>query len=384
MNRRMRTLSLVGVLTIFILACNLPTGGNKPGQADVQYTAAAETVSAIQTLNALLGTIEATQSTGTVQPTETPTITPSPTATNTRQPTTKPTETMCDRAAFITDVTIDDGTEFNAGDDFTKTWRLMNNGSCTWTTDYQVVFDHGDKMDAPGHINLPKSVVPGQTVDISIPMNAPPSEGTYKGYWMLRNASDDKFGIGVNGDKPFWVEIEVNPVATGSTEIFNFAGQACDSETDWYNDSSDLSCPGGDGDEEGFVIVLDNPKIETGDKAGAKTLETHPQWIDGGLITGKYETIDIKSGYRFKAKIGCLYKDGGSACDVTFRIRYRADGGASQTLGEWHQTYDGSIKSLDIDLDSLKGKDVEFRLVVDANGSSEQDWAVWVNPRIVK
>ncbi len=384
MNRRMRVLAISALLMITILACNFPTAANKPDQANAQYTAAAETVSAIQTLNALLGTVEPTQSSATAQPTETPTITPSPTVTNTRQPTTAPTAIMCDRAAFVADVTIEDGTELNAGDDFTKTWRLMNNGSCTWTTDYQVVFDHGDKMDAPGQVDLPKSVTPGQTVDISVPMNAPASEGSYKGYWMLRNASDDKFGIGVDGSKPFWVEIEVNPITPGSTEIFNFVTQACDSETDWYNDSSDLPCPGSDGDAEGFVIVLDNPNLETGSKAGAKSLETHPQWIDDGLITGKFESIEIKSGYRFKAKIGCLYKDGGSACDVTFRIRYRADGGASQTLGEWAQTYDGSVKSLDIDLESLEGKSVEFRLVVDAHGSSGQDWAVWVNPRIVK
>lgn len=384
MNRRTRVLAISALMIMTILACNFPTAANKPSPIDAQYTAAAETVAAIQTLNALLGTVEATQSTVTVQPTETPTITPSPTVTNTRQPTAVPTTIMCDRATFVADITIPDGTELNGGDNFSKTWRLMNNGSCTWTTDYKVVFDRGDKLGAPDSINMPKNVLPGQSVDISIAMNTPSSEGTYKGYWMLRNASGNKFGWGVNGDQAFWVEIKSKAVATGTTEIFNFVAQACDSETSWYNASNNLPCPGSDSDAEGFVIVHNNPKLETGSNAGAKSIETHPQWIDGGLITGKYETIDIKSGYRFRAKIGCLYKDGGSACDVVFRIRYRADGGASQTLGEWNQTYDGSVKTLDINLDSLKGKNVEFRLVVDANGSSGQDWAVWVNPRIVK
>ena len=38
------------------------------------------------------------------------------------------------------DVTVPDGTELNPGDDFTKTWRIMNNGSCTWNTSYDAIF----------------------------------------------------------------------------------------------------------------------------------------------------------------------------------------------------------------------------------------------------
>jgi hypothetical protein len=370
-------------MLITILACNFPTATNTPNQADAQYTAAAETVSAIQTLNALLGTTEPTQSSATAQPSDTPTITPSPTVTNTRQPTTAPTTAICDRAAFVSDITVEDGSDFSAGEDFTKTWRLMNNGSCSWNTNYQVVFDHGDKMGAPGQVNLPKSVAPGQTVDISVPMEAPSSEGDFKGYWMLRNASDDKFGIGADGNKPFWVDIDVVAPA-GSTEIFNFVDEACDSNTQWFNDSGDLPCPGESDDAEGFVIILDDPKTETGNKAGADVLETHPQWIDNGYIAGKYDEIDVKSGYRFRTKIGCLYKDGGSACDVKFALKYRIGSDSTKTLAEWAQTYDGSLKTIDLDLSSLAGNSVRFTLVVYANGSSGQDWAVWVNPRIVK
>jgi len=44
-----------------------------------------------------------------------PTFTPSPTATIT------PTAQPCDRAAFVTDVTVSDGSDFYAGQTFTKT-----------------------------------------------------------------------------------------------------------------------------------------------------------------------------------------------------------------------------------------------------------------------
>jgi len=43
---------------------------------------------------------------------------------------------------------------------------------------------------------------------------------------------------------------------------------------------------------------------------------------------------------------------------------------------------DGTLTTVDIDLSSLAGHTVQFALVVLANGSSSQDWAVLANPRI--
>jgi hypothetical protein len=69
---------------------------------------------------------------------------------------------------------------------------------------------------------------------------------------------------------------------------------------------------------------------------------------------------------------------------VKYQITYHADGGDLKLLGQWEETYDGTIRRIDIDLadEGLAGKSVEFALVVLANGSSEQDWAFWLLPRI--
>src|SRR5690349_5782138 len=47
---------------------------------------------------------------------------------------------ICDKVQFVADVTVPDGTNFPPKATFTKTWRLKNIGSCTWTTSYQIVF----------------------------------------------------------------------------------------------------------------------------------------------------------------------------------------------------------------------------------------------------
>ncbi len=126
-------------------------------------------------------------------PTLTPTATPPP----------------CSRAEFVADITIPDGSDIQAFDTFTKTWRLRNTGTCPWTSDYRVVFDHGDQMLAPDSGPLSGgSVPPGGTVDVSVLMEAPGTPGTYKGYWRLRDAGGVLFGVGPSGNVPVWVEID--------------------------------------------------------------------------------------------------------------------------------------------------------------------------------
>ncbi len=48
--------------------------------------------------------------------------------------------TYCDQAQFVSDITVPDGAAFTPGASFTKTWRFMNAGTCTWTTSYKLVY----------------------------------------------------------------------------------------------------------------------------------------------------------------------------------------------------------------------------------------------------
>lgn len=142
-------------------------------------------------------------------PTATPTST-APTPTSTVAP------SSCDKAQFITDVTVPDGTSFTPGAAFNKTWRLKNVGSCTWSTSYQLVFYSGEKMGGPDALTFPKSVAPGQTVDLTVSLTAPSSAGSYRGYWMFKNASGALFGIGSQANKPWWVDIKVSGTVTAT------------------------------------------------------------------------------------------------------------------------------------------------------------------------
>src|SRR5215208_6768833 len=115
----------------------------------------------------------------------------------------------CDSAQFVSDLTIPDGTTFTTGAPFTKSWRLLNNGTCVWMASYNVVWVGGELMRSPASLRLPAVVSPGQMMDISVNLIAPPTSGRYKAVFKLTNASGAQFGIGDASDSPFWVDINV-------------------------------------------------------------------------------------------------------------------------------------------------------------------------------
>ncbi len=124
---------------------------------------------------------------------------------------------VCDQAAAAypkIDITIDDNTEMLPDETFTKVWRVVNVGSCSWTTAYAVILFSGDGLGALESIAFTQYIAPGQTVDISVDMIAPNAPGSYQGNWKLRNAAGQYFGIGPNGSSPFWVRIDVIQVVT--------------------------------------------------------------------------------------------------------------------------------------------------------------------------
>jgi hypothetical protein len=216
---------LICVLIMFSLilaACNLPNKNATPtADSNFVFTAAALTVQAkinentpIPPLPSVMPPIETTNA---------PIATNTP-AVSTSQPTKilspTPTSLPCDDAKFISDVSIPDDTVFTPGTTFTKTWRLKNTGSCTWTSGYAIVFENGAAMEGPATKSLPGNVAPGETVDISVDFKAPSSPDTYKGNWKLRNSSGVVFGLG-DDDKPFWVQIKVAAPTTQPFAVTN-------------------------------------------------------------------------------------------------------------------------------------------------------------------
>ena len=128
--------------------------------------------------------------------------------------------TFCDRAEFVADINVSPGTAMLPGTQFKKTWRFKNVGSCTWTNSYRIAFFSGEQMGAVSSTQFPTSVEPGQMVDISLDMIAPSTPGSYRGYWIFQNANGASFGIGSEGNQPWFVDILASDTPITATPSF--------------------------------------------------------------------------------------------------------------------------------------------------------------------
>lgn len=146
-------------------------------------------------------------------PTSAATSTPAPTFTS--APTaTQSTAGCVDDGKYIADITIPDGTSFASPSAFTKTWRVQNIGTCIWNTTYSLKFVGGAQLGGPAAIAMPANVESGATVDLSVSLTSPATQGTYISQWRLTNASGSAFGT--NGS-PLTVSIIVPAPTTPPT-----------------------------------------------------------------------------------------------------------------------------------------------------------------------
>ncbi|HSG44457.1 MAG TPA: NBR1-Ig-like domain-containing protein [Anaerolineales bacterium] len=143
-------------------------------------------------------------------------------ATSTPEPSTETTpgaslSTSCrDSAILVEDVTYPDDAIVNAGESFTKTWKLQNVGTCKWIG-YTVAFVNGDRMSSPDSVPVPETER-SKPVDVSVELVTPTQDGTYRGNFELRNADNQPVQIGA--ESIFWVQVVVGPIES-STNLGN-------------------------------------------------------------------------------------------------------------------------------------------------------------------
>jgi hypothetical protein len=110
---------------------------------------------------------------------------------------------------LLEDLNVPDDTIFAPAEEFTKRWRLRNNGTCPWSSDYAVLFVGGEQMSAEESIPLTQSIAVSQTLDVAVDMIAPDEPGTYRSNWQVAAADGEPFGIDGNIEDAFWLRIIV-------------------------------------------------------------------------------------------------------------------------------------------------------------------------------
>jgi hypothetical protein len=190
------------VISLLVAACgsaNPPQEGEPTPDVAAVRTSAAQTVVAQFTLTAAAFTPTTSLPTDTPAPEVTGTAT---TATAATQPLVQVTNAegtvfaLCDSLSIdptTVDVNIPDGTVMAPGQDFVKTWRVKNSGSCPWGEGYELVYaGYADEMSGQFQ-PITEVVQPGQEVELSVQFTAPDAVGEYVSAWQMQNPAGVTF-----------------------------------------------------------------------------------------------------------------------------------------------------------------------------------------------
>jgi hypothetical protein len=197
MNKKYYSFILIVMsLLMASLACtageNAPSNEEGEGQSDLVPTATFTVQSSDSGADNNQDTDAGEDTSDSDTPDQVATATLVPTVTHTAPP---PVDTgTCEYDGhYVADVTIPDNTRFNPGESFTKTWELMNDGTCRWETGTQLVYVSGDTMGASASVSAPV-LESGDTAQVSVDFTAPASNGTYKSNWRLQTPDGALFG----------------------------------------------------------------------------------------------------------------------------------------------------------------------------------------------
>jgi hypothetical protein len=201
-------LSLIATLVAMLIAgcgsANPPSGEPTPDVAAIRTSAASTVVSQFTLTAAAFTPTPQSAATETTAPTgatagATTGVTAGATNTATGQPLAQVTNAqgtsfaLCDNLEFVADVTVPDDTTMSPGQDFVKTWRVKNAGSCPWGDGYELVYaDYANEMSGQPQA-ITQVVQPGQEVEVSVQFTAPDAIGEYLSAWQMSNPAGVTF-----------------------------------------------------------------------------------------------------------------------------------------------------------------------------------------------
>ena len=113
--------------------------------------------------------------------------------------------------AFVADLNLDDlnmtaPPVMAPGQSFVKSWRIRNSGTCAWEPDHVLLYVNGNRAEASmgaQPLVIGRKVEPGETVDLSMSLQAPNVYGVFQAFYQMRDNTGKLFG------EVIWAGIQV-------------------------------------------------------------------------------------------------------------------------------------------------------------------------------
>ena len=217
-----------------------------------------------------------------------------------------------DSAAFVSDVTVNDYDNFDAGEKFTKTWRVKNSGACVWSDQYSLVFKSGKQLGLADSIPL-KETEPGNTLDISVDMTAPDVSNTYRADFEIHSPSGA--AIPVDDGTTLWVIITVgnSTAATGgggngsSTSGAGLVSSTCAFSVDQTNVNDVITAVNAYRAQNGLPAYTVNAQLTQAAQAHSEDMACNNLFVHVGSNGSTPQTRVGATGYAASSVIENVY-----------------------------------------------------------------------------
>jgi hypothetical protein len=148
----------------------------------------------------------------------------------------------------------------------------------------------------------------------------------------------------------------------------------------WRSSAGKLSFSGSRNNPKGFVRQISRGKLNSGN-AAISLIQTNPQRKSGGWIDAHYPLMILSDKMRFKSVVGFL-QGANRTKGAIFQVYIKEN-------NKYHRVANNKVSSkkyvsIDADLSAWSGKKVQLVLRVKSGQNYDQDWAVWVKPRLTK
>jgi hypothetical protein len=178
-----KSVIIIAILTVLVLIMAIVLRGSTQTFQNLIPNFSGVQTAAVATFASNLTQTAIARPTSTSIPTLTPTAAPTLIIVNLTEASATATPS-CYHLRWIKDVTIPDLSPMEPGKTFTKTWQVVNNGTCAWKPGFQFAFYGGDPMGGSNY-TLTQAVNPGEQMDLSIPMTAPTGAGIIISTWRM-------------------------------------------------------------------------------------------------------------------------------------------------------------------------------------------------------
>lgn len=148
----------------------------------------------------------------------------------------------------------------------------------------------------------------------------------------------------------------------------------------WRSGAGALPFPGAPNSNKGFVRRLAKGTLNSGN-AAINLLQTHPEWKKGGWVEGQFPLMILGENLHFKSVVGFL-KGANRSDGAVFQVYVKENNKYYRVASS--RVTAKTYKTIDADLSKWAGKKIQLVLRVRSGNSADQDWAVWVKPRLTK